>query len=469
MIGFIDANKRSSYTAGTIDGSPFDTKIKALNGDTYVIAFGASTSPDGKLYNDQKAKANDKKHTTGQLYDSLFVRHWDHYLTPTRNSIWYGTLSASRSGSFALSDLSNALNETNLVSPIDQATGSADNFDISHRGLAFVAKDPRLNPANNTKQDLYIARASWSGSSFVVGKPHKVILPGFEGATSKPRFSPNGKSLVAFSMRQNGYEADKREILLVPDTSIPQPALLCCNEEQSGTWDRSPWGAVWANDGAKLYVAAEDDGRDALFDVPLNRSLSGPSPQLVIRHGSINDYRVLDNGRLFVSGSNFVDDSLYYILNPKHADRDDATDFYKEISSHSKSGSVFGLSSKQVSKFYYDGAEQEIQAWLFKPSNFDASKKYPLAFLVHGGPQGAWGDSWSTRWNPAVFAEQGYVVVSPNPTGSTGFGQRLTDAIEKQWGGLPYQDLVKGVEHIEENFDFVDMDRAVALGASYGG
>lgn len=92
-----------------------------------------------------------------------------------------------------------------------------------------------------------------------------------------------------------------------------------------------------------------------------------------------------------------------------------------------------------------------------------------MAYLIHGGPQGAWTDGWSTRWNPAVFAEQGYVVVCPNPTGSTGYGQAFTDKIQNQWGGLPYQDLVKGFEYIEKYLPYVDIDRAVALGASYGG
>jgi pre-mRNA-splicing helicase BRR2 len=106
---------------------------------------------------------------------------------------------------------------------------------------------------------------------------------------------------------------------------------------------------------------------------------------------------------------------------------------------------------------------------VIKPSSFRDGEKYPLAYLIHGGPQGAWNNGWSTRWNPAVFAEQGYVVVCPNPTGSTGYGQRLTDAIQKQWGGLPYKDLVHGFGYIESQLDYVDTRRAVALGASYGG
>jgi dipeptidyl aminopeptidase/acylaminoacyl peptidase len=110
-----------------------------------------------------------------------------------------------------------------------------------------------------------------------------------------------------------------------------------------------------------------------------------------------------------------------------------------------------------------------VHAWVVKPSNFSSDKKYPLAYLIHGGPQGAWEDSWSTRWNPAVFAEQGYVVICPNPTGSTSYGQAFTDAIQGQWGGLPYEDIVLGFDWIKKNVKYADTERAVALGASYGG
>lgn len=103
------------------------------------------------------------------------------------------------------------------------------------------------------------------------------------------------------------------------------------------------------------------------------------------------------------------------------------------------------------------------------PSDFDEDKTYPVAYLIHGGPQGSWADSWSTRWNPAVFAEQGYIVIAPNPTGSTGYGQAFTDAIKCNWGGDPYEDIVNVFEWVSENLPQADNERAVALGASYGG
>jgi len=133
-------------------------------------------------------------------------------------------------------------------------------------------------------------------------------------------------------------------------------------------------------------------------------------------------------------------------------------------------GKTFGLSQDQVDEFWYAGAEDyNVHAWVLKPSNFDKNEKYPLAYLIHGGPQGAWNEGWSTRWNPAIFAEAGYIVVAPNPTGSTGYGMAFQNGIMNQWGGRPYIDLVKGFEYIEANLPYVDTTRAVALGASYGG
>jgi dipeptidyl aminopeptidase/acylaminoacyl peptidase len=120
--------------------------------------------------------------------------------------------------------------------------------------------------------------------------------------------------------------------------------------------------------------------------------------------------------------------------------------------------------------FWFTGAaNQKVQGFLVKPPNFDASKKYPVKFLIHGGPEGAFGDSWSYRWNTELMAASGYVVVTINFTGSTGYGQKFTQAIQGDWGGRPYEDLMKGLDYVEKTYPFVDKDRECALGASFGG
>lgn len=158
-----------------------------------------------------------------------------------------------------------------------------------------------------------------------------------------------------------------------------------------------------------------------------------------------------------------IDNSWYRLVDPNKPA------VSKLISSNTDNGAALGLSGRQLHSIQFQGAKSTVQAWVIKPSTFDENKKYPLAYLIHGGPQGAWNNKWGTRWNPAVFAEQGFVVVAPNPTGSTGFGQAFTDAIQYNWGSLPYEDIANGFRYIEEKLPYVDTTKAVALGASYGG
>ena len=128
------------------------------------------------------------------------------------------------------------------------------------------------------------------------------------------------------------------------------------------------------------------------------------------------------------------------------------------------------LSLTKLESFWFPGANgTKVEGFLIKPPNFDPAKKYPLKFLIHGGPQGAWGDAWSYRWNPELFAANGYVVVMINPRGSTGYGQRFVDEVSGDWGGRPYIDLMKGLDYAETKFPFIDKTRECALGASYGG
>ncbi|MGB6742115.1 MAG: S9 family peptidase, partial [Terracidiphilus sp.] len=123
-----------------------------------------------------------------------------------------------------------------------------------------------------------------------------------------------------------------------------------------------------------------------------------------------------------------------------------------------------------LESFWFTGAHNDkVEGFLVKPPNFDASKKYPVKFLIHGGPEGAWGDDWSYRWNPELFAANGYVVIMINFHGSTGYGQKFIDAINGDWGGAPFEDLMKGLDYAEKTYPFIDKDRECALGASYGG
>ena len=351
-----------------------------------------------------------------------------------------------------------------MESPVPPFGGTGD-FDISSSGLVFVAKDPKLNAAVYTKSDAYYVPVTNFANS-TAPKPQIINVPGFTGYTASVVFSHDGKQLAFLRMKTNGYESDKNQPFLIPDIQqLTKITPLLATADGKGRWDRSPDSIAWSLDDKTFIFVASDVGRESVFTLPSDPSKSQSIvPSSILRDGAVSDARPLKNGEIFVSGTSFVDNSRWIILSPGPT-----ASGARLVSSNTRDGALVGLSRSQVSEIWYDGAEVPIQAWVIKPSNFEKGKKYPLAFIIHGGPQGNWADAWSTRWNLAIFAEQGYVVVAPNPTGSTGFGKKLTDDIQEQWGGLPYQDLVKGFEYVKEKLDYVDTDKAVALGASYGG
>jgi hypothetical protein len=387
-----EANFSRHYTVGTVDASASNLKIKPFSHSSYVLAITAQANPDGSLFNPEKQP---KKHTSGRLYSSLFVRHWDTMVTSDKASIWTGTLEYSTSsnssagGKYKLSKLKNALIGTGLESPI-APFGGADNFDIGPYGLVFVAKDPDLNPATHTKQNLYIALNSKS-STFSLSKPEPVLLSGFDGATTSPVFSPNGKSIAFTSMVQDGYESDKNQLFILPDINTRNwtEYLLSTGNGTKGRWDRSVGGIAWSKDGKSLYLVAEDNGRGAIFSLPYNFVAASGLPIKIYSGGNPGAILPLKNGKIFFSGNNLVDNSFYALLDPAATNSE-----AKIISSSSKEGSAFGLSRHQVTEIRYEGAETEIHAWVFKPSNFKKGMTYPLAYVINGGPQGAWTDSW---------------------------------------------------------------------------
>jgi dipeptidyl aminopeptidase/acylaminoacyl peptidase len=414
----------------------------------------------------------------------MFARHWDHWVTENRNALWLAKLIPKEGGKWELSPLINALKDTALASPVEPF-GGGDHFDIGKYGLVFTAKDPSLNPALHTKTNMYFIRFDWV-SMDTVPAPEQIQIYGFEGACSSPAFSPDGSSFIFLAMKHDGYESDKNQVFFVP--SIHRTSWVIhafASDDGKGKWDRSPGSIVWSRDyvgDASLYFVADDNGRACLFASKVSQLPTGPIPQMIVKGGGIGGVVPLEHGDLFISSSSLIDNSLYSLLPadrvagrvytlPDDTTPENSTSTTKCISSATKHGSMFGLSRRQIDEVHWPGSAHNtsVHAWVIKPSNFDSSKKYPLAYLIHGGPQGAWDDSWSTRWNPAVFAEQGYVVITPNPTGSTGYGQDFTDAIQGQWGGLPYQDLSLGFDWIRSNLGYVDTDRAVGLGASYGG
>lgn len=372
--------------------------------------------------------------STGRVFDNLFVRHWDSYVSKNKKGLFYGALK-KEGDTFKLQDpdLVSALARTGFECPV-QPFGDASDYDIGKEGIVFVAKDLDLNPALWTKTDLYYIPLK----TFREKEPPfpKIVNTGdLQGYAGAPVFSRDGTKVAFKRMRNRQYESDKPRLLLIPDIKdLGNVQEFYKTDDGEGGWDLQPEDIVWSNDDKELYVTAEKNGRQILYKLPSSPLEANELPRPLTKEGSIGDFYNLGDGRLLVTSTSLVDNSSYSIIDPES----------KEIglvSSSSKEGKSFGLTKHQFDEFWFKGAgDYHCHALVMKPSNFDSNKKYPLAFLIHGGPQGAWSENWSTRWNPAVFAEQGYVAVMPNPTGSTGYGQALTDGIAKDWGGRPYND-----------------------------
>jgi len=457
-------------------GSVANLKISRLSDSKVALAVSGPATPKDRLHNPEDDK---KPHSTAKVYTSLYVRHWDSYVSENRSVIWYGCLSATGGGKAAeqgkpdsntytleAPGLVNALAGTSLQSPVPPFGGGGD-FDIGPRGLAFVSRDPASNPALYTRSDVYFVPLK-TFTETEPQTPRLVPAPrALEGYAASPVFSPDGRRLVFTKMRSRQYESDKPRLLLTADIEhlTTDAVEFYATTDGEGGWDARPEGVVWSADAAELYVTAEKSGRGMLWKLPSDPAAAATAglPQCLVSEGTVGEARPLGSDKLLLSGSSLVDNSIYSILDPASKQLD-------VVSSNSKGGRTFGLSRSQCDEIWFQGAgDYQVHALVFKPSGFDASKRYPLAFLIHGGPQGAWLDSWSTRWNPAVFAEQGYVVVCPNPTGSTGYGMALQDGIRNEWGGRPYQDLERCFDYIAAQMPYVDTDRAVAAGASYGG
>lgn len=461
-----------------LKGNVFAPKTKQSADGKVAICCAAVTTPAGQMLWQPRET---KPHSSAKVYSSLFVRHWDAWETKNSNSIWYGQLS-KKDGKWKLDGLgfTNLLAGTRLVSPVPNF-GGANDYDITDNAICFVAKDPNLNPARYTKSDLYYApiKSFAEGSAGPIEKvdgpnsPYKHLADGriiektqeLRGYAAHPTFSRDGKKIAYTKMKSEQYESDKTRLLVVPDVSdLSKVQELHASTSGDGFWDRSPGSISWSYDDKELFVTAEEYGSSLLWRLPSSPDKSRMPTHAFRPEGSVTAAKPLGKGPLLlITTRSLVESSNYATL-------DYSTGTISQVSSITKNGRSLGLSRSQVDELWFPGYDsKENHALMVKPSNFDKSKKYPLALLIHGGPQGAWTDDWSTRWNPAVFAEQGYVVVCPNPTGSTGYGQEHVDAIQGNWGGTPYQDLVRCFEFLEREVEYIDTDRAVALGGSYGG
>lgn len=391
------------------------------------------------------------------------MRHWDTWLTERKFALFGGSLNANGSQYSFSGNLTNYVsaisNVTRAECPI-QPMGGTDNYDISPDGsmVAFMTKNVDLTLANYTSSIIYFAPHDGSSQAVPINAWNSGSTPpNAHGASASPAFSPDGTQFAYLQMDGESYESDKNKIY-ISSVGMSDFNITVLAED----WDVTPSTVAWSQNASSLFIHAPYYGNEPIFEVPLTAQANF-EPTNITYQGVVAGMSVLPDGNILVSDSKIWSSRDVYIISPTG---EIVTDLFH---ANEVDPELAGLGPNDVSEFYFEGNFTQVQSWLVYPAGFDPNQTYPLAFIVHGGPQGGSYNSWSTRWNFKVWADQGYVVVAPNPTGSTGWGMAFQDAIQNNWGSYPYDDLVKCWNYVNSTFDYIDTANGIEAGASYGG
>jgi dipeptidyl aminopeptidase/acylaminoacyl peptidase len=372
-------------------------------------------------------------------YDQLFVRHWDTWVEPgVKSRIFsYPIVNGKLTG------MGQRVTGALVGDTPSKPFGGGEEIAISADGknVYFALREAGRIEATSTNLDIFAAPADGSA------EPTNLTADN-DGTDNLPTLSPDGRSLAYFAMARAGYEAD-RQVLMVRDLATGATRAVTAN------WDRSVGSIAWDRDGKSVVVDAGDTMENPLFRVDI---ATGKVTRLT-DNGQFHNASVLADGTVIATmNSVMAPDDLYRV---------DRRGKVAQLTAVNRT-LLAELDPVTFEKFSFAGANND-KVWGFKLKPQAVAGKLPIAFVVHGGPQGSFGNGWSYRWNPRLFSAPGYAVVSVDFHGSTGYGQAFTDAIRNDWGGKPLEDLQKGLAFATANDSSLDADNACALGASYGG
>ncbi len=466
--------------------------------DGKTILFTSDVYPECDAQDDPIAcnaklldEANKSK-VKAQIFTHLLYRHWNAYKEGKRSHIlMIEAPPAVEPTAYAGRPVIRPRDLTpgDYDAPVF-SLGGQDDYAFSPDGqeICYTSNHDK-NPAASTNNDLWIVPVS--------GGLAKNITADNPASDSTPLYSPDGRYIAYRAQQRPGYESDRFRLMLYDRKT---------GEKKNLTEDFDKWiGTItWTPNSKEIYFIVEDTGEAHIYVWGIDPSSGATAADLgavlaltetheeprIARglHGYRDDLAITSDGKsmlfteMSIAAPNEIYSSPASFKNPcgiRHKGEPKPMDCIypnPEALTHFNDAILSQVEMSPLESFWFTGAHNDkVEGFLVKPPNFDASKKYPVKFLIHGGPQGAWGDDWSFRWNAELFAaptsstSSGYVVIMINFHGSTGYGQKFIDAINQDWGGAPFEDLMKGLDYAEKTYPFIDKDRECALGASYGG
>jgi len=404
--------------------------------DGKYFAFHSDVYPDLPTDSANRARneQREKRKVKAKIFTTLLYRVWDSWKDDKRSHVFVAQTSGGEPKNLTPGDYDSP--------PIDIGGDVDFAFSPDGRELCFVRNtDPMV--AVSTNNDLFIVP--------IAGGDAKRITEN-KATDNQPVYSPSGRYIAYRAMARPGFEADRYRLMLYERAT---GKLINLTEE----FDRSVDDVVWSPDERSLYFNADDQGYHSIYRVDVG---THEVKQLTTKVYA-SDLRITPDGKSLV----FIKQS---INRPAEIYRMDVNGKNLMQLSHINDENIAGLEMSPVEDFWFIGGDgTRIHGLMVKPPFFDQQKKYPMVYLIHGGPQGQWADAISYRWCAQMFASPGYVVVMVNPRGSTGYGQKFTDEISGDWGGKVYDDLMTGVDSVVAKYSFIDRDRLAAAGASYGG